>query len=732
MMSFILKRYWLAFLMLLFSVNVFSQASLSSAEYFWDQDPGVGNGTVLNCQDGFFNEAVEKAIQSAISVPPSAGVHQFCIRFRDDVGTWGPIFKKTIINTPNARTSKIMAAEYFWGTTDPGFGAALPLIAFDGAIDEAVETVLEVPSLTGLSGVQLFTVRLKDEAGNWGPNFKKVVKIGTETRNIKVTAAEYFWGTTDPGQGAGTAILAFDGNFDEVIESLLDNSSPAMSISGPQLFNIRLRDEANAWGPLFKKVIAFGLGFRSITVNTAEYFWGTTDPGIGQGTPLVAFDGAYDEAIESAMVAAAVPSGLIGPQLFNVRLKDENNVWGPVFKKVIMIANSLRDMKITQAECFVGINDPGLGSGIPLIVFDGGFDETIETVLNNALSLPSLQGLQQFNIRLKDESGAWGPRFKKTLFFQDAPAEIHVDAAEYFWGTSDPGAGSGTPILAFDGNFNQVMESIYLSNLPSPGPGMRLFNLRLQDESGAWGPIWKKAIYLQVPANGFPVYASTSANGNAICYGGQTVLTASGAANYTWYPAAGLNVVNGSTVIANPQSTTTYTLTGTNANGIYGSTTITVVVNPTPQAEILGINTTCVGGSTLTASGGSTYLWNTGETSASIAVTPSVGTTYSVNVTQNGCSATATKFVIPVDTIQWTGAIDTDWHKPCNWNPQVVPQQCNSVVIPLTANQPIISQVAACKDIWIYTTNGAQLTVNNSANLQIETCPVAATEISCP
>jgi hypothetical protein len=35
-------------------------------------------------------------------------------------------------------------------------------------------------------------------------------------------------------------------------------------------------------------------------------------------------------------------------------------------------------------------------------------------------------------------------------------------------------------------------------------------------------------------------------------------------------------------------------------------------------------------------------------------------------------------------------------------------------------------------DISIYTTDGAQLTVNNAANLQIETCPVAATEISCP
>jgi hypothetical protein len=156
------------------------------------------------------------------------------------------------------------------------------------------------------------------------------------------------------------------------------------------------------------------------------------------------------------------------------------------------------------------------------------------------------------------------------------------------------------------------------------------------------------------------------------------------------------------------------------------------VVNPSPNADIIGLNTTCVGGGILTATGGTSYVWNTGQTNATISVNPSVGTTYSVTVSQNGCTTVATKFVIPVDTVQWTGAVDSDWHKACNWNPQIVPQQCNSVVIPFTANQPIVSQVAACKDIWIYTTAGALLTVNNSANLQIETCPVVATENGCP
>src|SRR5690606_14674101 len=54
--------------------------------------------------------------------------------------------------------------------------------------------------------------------------------------------------------------------------------------------------------------------------------------------------------------------------------------------------------------------------------------------------------------------------------------------------------------------------------------------------------------------------------------------------------------------------------------------------------------TICYGDSTtLTASGGIDYLWNTGETTSSITVSPLATTTYEVLVTDaNGCENTAT------------------------------------------------------------------------------------------
>lgn len=77
----------------------------------------------------------------------------------------------------------------------------------------------------------------------------------------------------------------------------------------------------------------------------------------------------------------------------------------------------------------------------------------------------------------------------------------------------------------------------------------------------------------------------------------------------------------------------------------------TVIVNEIPEVLIEGDNIIIFGESTtLTASGADTYLWNTGETTASITVNPEEETTYSVvGTTDSGCSneASITVYVEP-------------------------------------------------------------------------------------
>lgn len=79
-----------------------------------------------------------------------------------------------------------------------------------------------------------------------------------------------------------------------------------------------------------------------------------------------------------------------------------------------------------------------------------------------------------------------------------------------------------------------------------------------------------------------------------ICNGGSVTLTASGAANYTWSLATGLNTTSGATVIASPTVTTTYTIDG-NTGGCLGQTTVIVTVGDPVPATFAQIPPFCAG-----------------------------------------------------------------------------------------------------------------------------------------
>ena len=100
-------------------------------------------------------------------------------------------------------------------------------------------------------------------------------------------------------------------------------------------------------------------------------------------------------------------------------------------------------------------------------------------------------------------------------------------------------------------------------------------------------------------------------------------------------------------ITVSPTATTSYSVTATYNGSTVCSASATVTVNPLPTASITGSDSICTGSSTtLTASGGGTYLWSTAATSASINVSPTSTTTYTVTVTSSlGCTKTAQKTV---------------------------------------------------------------------------------------
>jgi hypothetical protein len=139
-----------------------------------------------------------------------------------------------------------------------------------------------------------------------------------------------------------------------------------------------------------------------------------------------------------------------------------------------------------------------------------------------------------------------------------------------------------------------------------------------------------------INVNATPTVNVTNAS---ICTGSSATITASGAASYLWNTSA-----TSSAISVTPALTTVYTVTGTTGSCTNVKTT-TVTVNSTPTV-VVNSSTICSGTSAnLTASGASTYSWNTGATTAIINPSPVVTTVYTVTGTNGVCSSNKTTTV---------------------------------------------------------------------------------------
>jgi PKD repeat protein len=144
------------------------------------------------------------------------------------------------------------------------------------------------------------------------------------------------------------------------------------------------------------------------------------------------------------------------------------------------------------------------------------------------------------------------------------------------------------------------------------------------------------------------VNATASASSQSICEGQQVTLTATGGSSYVWTDGSG-NIGNTASLNVNPSTTTTYTVTVTDGQ-CSGTASVTVQVTPVPVTTVSPEQVTICDGesATLTASGGSSYLWQSGESTQSITVSPSSQTTYTVVASNGSCAGNAASATVSV------------------------------------------------------------------------------------
>lgn len=112
-----------------------------------------------------------------------------------------------------------------------------------------------------------------------------------------------------------------------------------------------------------------------------------------------------------------------------------------------------------------------------------------------------------------------------------------------------------------------------------------------------FGPVSDFSNEVTVTVNALPSVAVSPTSG-LFCAGSPAItLTATGALGYTWSPSAGLSASTGASVDASPSSSTTYTVTGVDANGCTDTATTSITSGAPPAGVVASASQTpiCIG-----------------------------------------------------------------------------------------------------------------------------------------
>lgn len=155
---------------------------------------------------------------------------------------------------------------------------------------------------------------------------------------------------------------------------------------------------------------------------------------------------------------------------------------------------------------------------------------------------------------------------------------------------------------------------------------------------------------IAVTVNPNPVINATTTD-NSICVGQTTSVSATGATSYVWTPNVAVTNPTQATTNVNPSNTTTYMVTGTDANGCHGTDTVTIFVNELPSVFLIPVSTECgdtTGQITLggPVAGTPPYTYQIGATTYTMPITGLASGNYTVLITDaNGCTSTNSQFI---------------------------------------------------------------------------------------
>ena len=437
----------------------------TALEYFWNNDPGIGNGTVIYDYSAD-TDGREYTIDTS-ALDPGLNV----LGFRANInGRWSHTsFRLVAIDN---HTPGTWEAEYFWNE-DPGTGKATTLTLSENDGVGLTSFTLDTGELH--PGVNVLGVRIKSNFG-WSTTKTYILNIPYMADNTCV--AEYFW-DNDPGCGKGTPLSADILSTGTLIE--LDLPTDGLT-PGAHTLGIRSKS-GQTWSTT--RTFIIGVPYMADNTCVAEYFW-DTDPGCGKGIPLSA-----DVLSTGTLIELDLPTDGLKPGAHTLGIRSKSGqTWSTTCTNTVYVAGE-KGPGCTYAEYFWG-EDPGYGKGTPIDIKPG--DEV--TVDDLTVDFPKETADEYvLSFRSRSDNG-WSTTVTKILpHLYVEEITIDADTTIMTRGTSIQLRGIVTPTDAFDDRItwsssdDNVLTVDNSGLVKAVGAGKATVTAKAEDAHGMTGSI---------------------------------------------------------------------------------------------------------------------------------------------------------------------------------------------------------------------------------------------------
>ena len=457
--------------------------TLNAAEYFFDEDPGPGNGIASPPFTPI--DSIDLSITASIA-GLQTGSHKVFLRVRNSGGLWSTakerIFYIDSLPSMVLPTWALVEAEYFIGNVDPGTGKAIPIsIPVGDSVN--LTRIVDVSQLA--IGTHSIYLRIKNQVGLWShlSSFHVII----QTRNCVMPSADFVYTNTAAGQLTSffntsinvlpSAVISWDIDSDGVTDYTTNNPTHTFVSAG--IYDVLLTvDNGGGCVQQIVKTIAVGpLPGTQISLSGSTEFCDCDS--------LVLTAPAADRYLwNTGDTTASIATRQSG--LFNVVLTDNiGNQIQTASEQVI--AHPTPTISTQASPAYNGASD---GTAAVLSVHGGSgylFDYLWSTGDSTWFANDLSAGT--YWVTVTDPYCS----VTDTVVIQSVSLNppTGIVTAEYFFDGQDPGPGQANPLVYGFGALTASTESIPLLGL---APGTHSLWVRVREETGFWSSLERKFI----------------------------------------------------------------------------------------------------------------------------------------------------------------------------------------------------------------------------------------------